>query len=104
MQGGRCWLRPHSPAGRGRRARNLPARCLRPSWKESHREEIRNRELEAARAKMLAMHDEQYERVLKAWARGQESSLLQEVVASWKESHREGIRKRELERRGLRCW
>ena len=23
------WLRPHSPLGRGRRARNLPARCIR---------------------------------------------------------------------------
>ena len=26
--GDRCWLRTHSLAGRGRRARNLPARCL----------------------------------------------------------------------------
>merc|ERR1719473_278822 len=67
------------------------------SWKASHREEVRNRELEIARAKMLEMHNEQYERALKAWAGGQESTLLQEVLASWKENHREELRNRELE-------
>jgi len=30
-----CWLRPHSPAGRGRRARKISARCSRPLCKPS---------------------------------------------------------------------
>merc|ERR1719428_2184191 len=66
-------------------------------WIDDHKEIAKQKELEAAQAKMVQANNASYERALKAMAMSDTASLMHYVLSVWSEILKEQAKQREIE-------
>merc|ERR1719387_2812802 len=67
------------------------------TWRDELKEAARQREIDAAQARMAQMQNEQYERALKQMVSSNDSSLMHYFFAAWRDELKEAARQREID-------